>query len=288
MDNQTKKAIQYLAHSFDFHYRYYHDNKDTIHKKQVNEILSDDLKRNLSEFNFINSDINETNFPIQPIRGKVEILKFEKYISKKEVLEKIKEKGFEPANLDELLDYVKKDWNKKDWTFTLGSVWRGLVPCVNGYCGHRELDLDSTESDWSEDCSFAVIKKDNTLNRIEEKIQENNGCWEWQGGKRKGYGLISINGRKQSVHRVLYELLKTKIPKGMVTDHLCRNHSCVNPNHIEIVTNKENTLRGNGSPAKNARKTKCIRGHNLSGDNLYINKHKKRICRQCNKERMKK
>lgn len=71
------------------------------------------------------------------------------------------------------------------------------------------------------------------------------GCWVWQHYKdRKGYGVIKRNGRNRQAHCHFYELLRGKIPEGMQLDHLCRNTSCVNPDHLEIVTNAENTRRG--------------------------------------------
>ena len=109
-----------------------------------------------------------------------------------------------------------------------------------------------------------------------------NGCWIWL-GKRGwgGYGQICINRITRPIHRVFYEERHGPIPDGLVTDHLCRNILCVNPAHLEIVTSKENTLRGIGPTAINARKTHCKRGHPLSGDNLFPSRKGWRICKTC-------
>ena len=70
-------------------------------------------------------------------------------------------------------------------------------------------------------------------------------CWEWTGGRSSaGYGYITAGGRKQPVHRVVYELLVGPIPEGLALDHLCRNVRCVNPDHLEPVTWRENVRRG--------------------------------------------
>lgn len=70
-------------------------------------------------------------------------------------------------------------------------------------------------------------------------------CILWGGeSSRNGYGRISVLGVKRQVHRVLWELEHGPIPEGMVLDHLCRNRHCVNTAHMELVTMRENTLRG--------------------------------------------
>jgi HNH endonuclease len=77
----------------------------------------------------------------------------------------------------------------------------------------------------------------------------------------------------------------------MTLDHLCRNPKCVNPEHLQIVTNKENILRGVSFTAENASKTHCVRGHELTPDNLVKGGQpgRPRVCLACarNKERTK-
>ena len=60
-----------------------------------------------------------------------------------------------------------------------------------------------------------------------------------------GYGIVTICGKKYYTHRVAYEELVGPIPDGLVLDHLCRNRRCCNPEHLEPVTDGENTRRGN-------------------------------------------
>mgnify|MGYP001608992284 FL=1 len=80
---------------------------------------------------------------------------------------------------------------------------------------------------------------------IPYKIDSVSDCWNWVMGKtRNGYGRRWVNGKHAMAHRIIYEQLKGPIPEGLSLDHLCRNPSCVNPNHLESVTHTENVRRG--------------------------------------------
>jgi hypothetical protein len=112
------------------------------------------------------------------------------------------------------------------------------------------------------------------------------GCWAWTASTvPAGYGKIKVEGKWLLAHRVSWEFLYGKIPAGLQIDHLCRNPSCVNPAHMEVVTGRENVLRGSGPTAINHRKTLCMRGHPLSGDNLRQSKNGGRACMACDSAR---
>lgn len=122
--------------------------------------------------------------------------------------------------------------------------------------------------------------------RFWSKVDKSGECWEWTAyTDKKGYGSFRLNGKIRKAHRVAYELIKGKIPDGLVLDHLCRNTSCVNPNHLEPVTNKENVDRGiskdvNGRWQK--AKTHCPNGHEYTPENTYYRKNRShRECKSC-------
>lgn len=109
-------------------------------------------------------------------------------------------------------------------------------------------------------------------------VVEESGCWSWVGCvSRTGYGYLKPAGRKVIAHRWMYERTYGPIPDGLTIDHRCRNRGCVNPAHLEAVTQGENVLRGDAPPARNARKTHCPKGH------TYTNYRQGRVCRTCSR-----
>lgn len=121
--------------------------------------------------------------------------------------------------------------------------------------------------------------------RITSKIDtQESGCWLWMGTlSTRGYGRLWCDGKVRQAHRVVYEILVGPIPSGLQLDHLCRVRRCVNPQHLEPVTNRENGRRGTVAQVNRARqlgKTHCKHGHSLS-DAYWDRTAGRRRCRPC-------
>jgi len=109
------------------------------------------------------------------------------------------------------------------------------------------------------------------------------GCWLWTHSiGSAGYAQFTT-GRQKLGHIYSYTQYKGEVPVGMELDHLCRVRHCVNPEHLEAVTHRVNALRGESPWARNARRTHCVNGHELSGANLLWCKTGRR-CRECKLE----
>lgn len=109
------------------------------------------------------------------------------------------------------------------------------------------------------------------------------GCWLWEGHVGSdGYGsAFNVTGQHDRAvpHRIAYELLVGLIPEGLQLDHLCRVRNCVNPDHLEPVTAKENRVRGGATI------THCPSGHEYDGDNTYMRPQGGKACRACARDR---
>ena len=180
--------------------------------------------------------------------------------------------------------------------FTETSIPRGLCQCG---CGGvpPPAPYNSVRRQWVKGEPVRFIKKHHPRRPLWQFMarythpEPMSGCWLWTGPTSLGYGQVTQNYKHLKAHNIAYQLLVGPIPQGLILDHLCRTPACVNPDHLEPVTNGENVRRGLSSTqllAKFRAQTHCKHGHEFTPENTYIYVHrgwKMRHCRQCANQR---
>lgn len=123
------------------------------------------------------------------------------------------------------------------------------------------------------------------LDRFNAKWTKDGDCWRWLAAFNGPYGRMSVGGRKQKyAHVVSYELRHGPKPFGLDIDHLCRNMWCVNPDHLEAVTELENIRRSRHPSIVASKSGFCMKGHPRS-ESLMTNEGYVSQCRMCRRER---
>lgn len=132
-------------------------------------------------------------------------------------------------------------------------------------------------------------KRKSLETRFWAKVRKTESCWIWTAYRDPyGYGKIyGSSGRSDArlAHRISYELHYGLIPGDLQVDHLCRNPSCVNPTHLELVTMQENIRR---SPLSKGNRTHCPKGHPYDDENTiwFGPNNQWRKCRICYRAEM--
>ena len=154
-----------------------------------------------------------------------------------------------------------------------------MIPSVLECADH---DVEAPWSTTSEDAMEVAVARPDVLARFWAKVHKTETCWLWIASVNlKGYGMFHLPrpvGRRIHAHRFAYEAVVGPIPDGLVLDHLCRTSLCVNPAHLEPVTNRENVTRG-------LRRSHCANGHAYTEENSYWragrNGYPWRECKEC-------
>ena len=119
--------------------------------------------------------------------------------------------------------------------------------------------------------------------RFNSKWARVGDCHIWQGTQdRDGYGYLTFRRASRRAHRVALFIAGREIPHGHVVSHTCRNRACVNPQHLSVLSVRENALRDGMLGYVNTKKTHCRNGHPY--DRVYSGQ---RYCSTCEAEKSK-
>lgn len=166
-----------------------------------------------------------------------------------------------------------------------GSGPRGAGNTAEGLTHSSDLSREGLPMNGTRDDHSSAKRVDGDATgaiRLSQRTRRDGECLRWTGTHTPaGYGQMSLQGRKVGVHRIAYELAKGPIPPGLEVDHLCGVRDCVNPDHLEAVTHRENLLRSDNDIIRRIGATECIEGHPFSGENLYVFPDGRRACRAC-------
>jgi hypothetical protein len=123
--------------------------------------------------------------------------------------------------------------------------------------------------------------------RLLKHVRQTDTCWLWIGATSPtGYGNVTFRGRSEKAHRAMYRAVVGSIPPRRDLDHTCRVRRCVRPEHLEPVTRRENLRRGIVAAGVGHIAAHCVNGHPWNAANTLERSNGYRVCRVCNRQRM--
>lgn len=164
------------------------------------------------------------------------------------------------------------------------SLLASLCPnkeCVNPF--HFEsVDPESSEKPAVIQAKYEVTSRERFWSKVEKS---EGGCWSWSAScNMDGYGQFLYHGKMCRSHRIAYTWIKGEIPVGFELDHVCRNRKCVNPEHLEAVDHRTNSIRAMIATGVKAGATHCVNGHPFNDANTGIRKTGSgRYCKVCSR-----
>ena len=127
-----------------------------------------------------------------------------------------------------------------------------------------------------------------TKPNLENFVVSENGCWEWQGSKSRGYGKLTFNKKVLWAHRAAWIEKFGDISKGMCVCHKCDNKACINPDHLFLGSQKDNIRDAAKKDRLDRKLTHCPKGHLYEESNVYLSRGKYKVCKICRNESKKK